>query len=91
VRISPDLKIAIAFVLPLGGEGRDVALLALRRNRAELRRSVSKVLTLKFAPEIRFELDETFDRMDETRRLLSQDQVKKDVARTDQGEGDAQT
>ena len=91
VRISPDLKIATAFVLPLGGEGRDVALLALRRNRAELRRSVSKVLTLKFAPEIRFELDETFVRMDETRRLLSQDQVKQDVARTDDGEDDAQT
>ena len=91
VRISPDPKIATAFVLPLGGEGRDVALLALRRNRAELRRSVSKVLTLKFAPEIRFELDETFDRMDETRRLLSQDQVKQDVARTDDGEDDAQT
>ncbi|SMX46255.1 30S ribosome-binding factor RbfA [Actibacterium lipolyticum] len=79
VRTSPDLKIATAFVLPLGGQGAEEALSALRRNRSELRRSVSKALTLKFSPEIRFEIDETFDRMDETRRLLSQDNVRRDL------------
>ncbi|KAJ57526.1 ribosome-binding factor A [Actibacterium mucosum KCTC 23349] len=79
VRTSPDLKVATAFVLPLGGQGADEALSALRRNRAEIRRAVSKGLTLKFSPEIRFAIDETFDQMDETRRLLGQDRVQQDL------------
>ncbi len=79
VRTSPDLKVATAFVLPLGGQGRDEALDALRRNRSELRRAVSKGLTLKFSPELRFVIDESFDRMDETRRLLDQDDVQRDL------------
>jgi len=79
VRTSPDLKVATAFVLPLGGRGRDEALDALRRNRFELRRAVSKGLTLKFSPELRFVIDESFDRMEETRRLLRQDDVQRDL------------
>ncbi len=79
VRTSPDLRVATAFVLPLGGHGRDEALAALRRNGKELRRAVSKELTLKFSPELRFALDETFDQMDETNRLLRQDTVRRDV------------
>jgi ribosome-binding factor A len=80
VRASPDLKVATAFVLPLGGEGREAALALLRRNRSELRRAVSKGLTLKFAPELRFAIDETFDRMDDTRRLFAEDRVRRDLA-----------
>ena len=80
VRISPDLRVATAFVLPLGGQGRDEALDALRRNRHELRRAVSKGLTLKYSPELRFIIDETFDRMDETRRLLGQQDVQRDLS-----------
>ena len=79
VRASPDLKVATAFVMPLGGRDRDAALEALRRNRAEIRRTVARGLELKFAPELRFVLDETFDRMDETRRLLSDTTVRRDV------------
>lgn len=79
VRTSPDLKIATAFVLPLGGQHAEEALSALRRNRYELRRAVAKGLTLKFSPEIRFEIDETFDRMDATRRLFAQDSVRRDL------------
>ncbi len=78
-RTTPDLRVATAFVLPLGGQGRDEALAALRRNGKELRRAVSKELTLKFSPELRFALDETFDQMDETNRLLRQDTVRRDV------------
>jgi len=87
VTTSPDLKVATAYVLPLGGQGAEEALAALRRNRGELRRAVSKGLTLKFAPEIRFAIDETFDRMDETRRMLSQEAVRRDVEGT--GDEDA--
>ncbi|MCT8159009.1 30S ribosome-binding factor RbfA [Pseudoruegeria sp. SHC-113] len=79
VRVSPDLKIATAYVLPLGGQGREDALAILRRNKSELRRAISKQMSLKYAPDLRFVLDETFDRMDETRRLLNQDSVRRDT------------
>lgn len=80
VRTSPDLRVATAFVLPLGGQGREEALGALRRNRGELRRAINKGLTLKFSPELRFVIDDSFDRMDETRRLLQQDDVQRDLS-----------
>jgi ribosome-binding factor A len=79
VRTSPDLKVATAFVLPLGGQGQEDILALLSRNKGELRRIVGKKLGLKFAPELRFRIDETFDQMDETRRLFAQDQVRRDV------------
>ncbi len=79
VRCSTDLKVATAYVLPLGGDEREAALLALRKNRAEIRRVVAKGLALKFAPEIRFEIDETFDRLDDTRRIFSDDNVRRDL------------
>lgn len=79
VRTSPDLRVATAYVLPLGGKARDAALDALRRNRGELRRAMNKALTLKFSPELRFVIDESFDRMDETRRILAQDDVQRDL------------
>ena len=79
VRCSPDLKVATAYVLPLGGNDREGALEALRRNRSEIRRTVSKGLALKFAPEIRFEIDETFDRLDDTRRMFADETVRRDI------------
>lgn len=79
VRTSPDLKVATVYVLPLGGKDKDLALEALRRNRAEIRRTVARGLDLKFAPELRFALDDTFDRMDDTRRLFSETTVRRDV------------
>ena len=79
VRTSPDLKIATAYVLPLGGQGQEDVLKLLARNKGELRRAVSRKLALKFAPDLRFQLDETFDRMDDTRRMLDQDDVRRDT------------
>ncbi|UYV37166.1 30S ribosome-binding factor RbfA [Rhodobacteraceae bacterium D3-12] len=79
VRTSPDLKIATAYVLPLGGEGKEDVLKLLSRNRGELRRMMGKSLGLKYTPDLRFRLDETYDQMDETRRLFGQDDVRRDV------------
>jgi ribosome-binding factor A len=79
VRTSPDLKIATAYVLPLGGEGQDEVIELLARNKSELRRLIGKKLELKYAPDLRFRLDTTFDQMDETRRLFSQEKVRRDV------------
>jgi ribosome-binding factor A len=79
VRCSPDLKVATAYVLPLGGRDSERVLEALNRARGELRRQVTRLVSLKFSPELRFKLDETFDRMDDTRRMLGADRVRKDV------------
>ncbi|KGM87584.1 ribosome-binding factor A [Roseovarius mucosus DSM 17069] len=79
VRASPDLKIATAYVMPLGGEGQDDLIALLARNKHELRRIIGKKVGLKYAPDLRFRLDETFDQMDETRRLFDQDTVRRDV------------
>ena len=79
VSASPDLKIATAYVCPLGGEGGEDLIALLAKNKSEIRRSISKKLTLKYTPDLRFRLDETFDRMDETRRLFSQENIKRDL------------
>ena len=79
VRMSPDLRIATAFVLPLGGEQKNEALLALRQNRHEIRHLVVKGGSMKHAPELRFEIDGTFDQMDATAALLAESHVKQDL------------
>jgi ribosome-binding factor A len=86
VRASPDLKIATAYVLPLGGQGRDEVIALLARNKGELRRLVARKLTLKFAPDLRFQIDDTFDRMDETREMLSRADVLRDTRGAAAGE-----
>ncbi|MCU9848523.1 30S ribosome-binding factor RbfA [Defluviimonas sp. WL0024] len=86
VRVSADLRVATCYVLPLGGKDAEVALKALARSQGELRHHVAQALTLKFAPELRFRLDETFDRMDATRRLLADERVQRDIARRDDDE-----
>ncbi len=79
VTCSPDLKVATAYVLPLGGKDRDEALDALRRNRHEIRRVMGKGLALKFSPEIKFQIDETFDRLDDTRAMFADENVRRDL------------
>lgn len=79
VRMTSDLRIATAFVLPLGGQGKEEALAALRRNKHEIRHLVVKGGTMKFAPELRFEIDGTFDQIDATRALLAKDHVRQDL------------
>lgn len=85
VRLSPDLKVATAYVLPLGGRDAEAALADLRRNTAELRHLVARGLELKYAPALRFAIDETFDRLDDTRRLFADPRVRADV---EAGSGD---
>ena len=79
VTASPDLKIATAYVCPLGGQGGEDLIALLAKNKSEIRRSISKKLILKYTPDLRFRIDETFDRMDETRRLFSQENIKRDL------------
>ena len=85
VRVSPDLRIATVYALPLGGQGKDEAIAALKRNNYELRRAVAKNVLLKNVPELRYQADDTFDRMDEARRLFSDETVQRDIKATGDG------
>jgi ribosome-binding factor A len=80
VRASPDLRHATVFVMPLGGVNVDGVLKALNRNRAELRRLVTRQIDLRFSPELGFEADASFDRMDRTRELLRSPEVSRDLS-----------
>ncbi len=84
VSCSPDLKVCTVYVMPLMGSASvDTAIKALARNKGELRRRVGAELTLKYAPDLRFRPDGTFDRLDETRRLFSDPTVQRDIATPD--------
>lgn len=82
VKVSADLRVATAYILPLGGAGADEALKALNRSRGEIRHVIARDVSLKFAPELRFMIDETFDRMDNMRRLFADERVQRDIAAT---------
>ncbi|MBU0643500.1 MAG: 30S ribosome-binding factor RbfA [Alphaproteobacteria bacterium] len=83
VRVGSDLRVATAYILPLGGKDAEAALEALRRNKGEIRHQVGKALGIKHTPEMRFALDDTFDRMDETRRIFSDERVQRDIQKQD--------
>ncbi len=79
VSVTADLRIATAYVLPLGGKNQDEAIALLARNKGEMRRIVGKKTGLKFAPDLRYRIDDTFDRMDDTRRMFSDEAVRRDL------------
>ena len=70
VRMSPDLKVATAYVMPLGGEDDVVVVEALGRAAPFLRRRMGSAVALKFLPELRFVADETFDHANRIDALL---------------------
>ncbi len=70
VRMSPDLRVATAYVMPLGGEDGDAVVEALGRVAPFLRRRIGGVVALKFLPELRFVADETFDHASRIDELL---------------------
>ena len=84
VTITADLRIATAFVLPLGGKGKDEAIALLARNKGEIRRLVGKRIGLKHSPDLRFRIDDTFDRMDASRRMFSNEDVRRDLDKADE-------
>jgi len=80
VRMSPDLKLATAYVMPLGGKDEDAVIQALDRNRKVLRQEVARRVNLKFAPDLRFRRDDTFEEAARIDALLATDKVRKDTA-----------
>ncbi len=81
VSVSVDLKVATVHVMPLmGGATVEAAIAALARNKHELRRRVAGAMTLKHAPELRFRPDDTYDRLEHSRRLFADPVVQRDIA-----------
>ena len=81
VRMSPDLKLATAYVMPLGGKDEDAVLAALERHRKVLRQEVARRVNLKFAPELRFRRDDSFDEAARIDALLRSERVQRDIGR----------
>jgi len=79
VRMSPDLKLATIYIMPLGGRGIDDVLAALDRNKKFLRGEVAHRVNLKFAPDLRFRVDERFDEAERIEKLLRTPAVQKDL------------
>ena len=79
VRMSPDLKLATAYVMPLGGLDEAPVIAALERHRKVLRQEVARRVNLKFAPELRFRRDETFDEAARIDKLLRDERVQRDL------------
>jgi len=79
VRMTPDLKIANAYVMPLGGTHAEEIVAALNRHRKFIRGRVAPLIDLKFAPEIRFFVDDTFEEAGRIDALLRSDRVKRDL------------
>jgi ribosome-binding factor A len=87
VRMSPDLKMATILVMPLGGKGAQAAIDALDLHKKELRTLVARRINLKFAPDLRFALDTSFEaqaRMDELLRSPAVARDLKDVGEEDE-------
>ena len=79
VRMSPDLKLATVTIMPLGGKDAEKTLAALAQHKKELRTLVARRVNLKFAPDLRFTLDETFEAQSRIDALLRTPEVARDL------------
>jgi ribosome-binding factor A len=83
VRMSPDLKLATAYVMPLGGRDEAAVIKALDKNKKILRQEVARRVNLKFAPDLRFLRDESFDEAARIDALLRSERVARDTVKPD--------
>lgn len=79
VRITPDLKLATVFLMPLGGKGADTVVATFERHKRFLRGEVAHRINLRYAPDLRFELDRSFEEGDKIDALLRKPEVKRDL------------
>lgn len=79
VAMTPDLRHATAYVMPLGGKDSRAVLDALNRNKKYMRGVIAKKVQAKFAPDLHFRIDERFDRAEQIDKLLRQPEVQRDL------------
>src|SRR5664279_4399932 len=80
VKMSPDLKLATIYVMPLGGQSQDAIVAVLDRHKKFLRGELARQVNLKFAPDIRFRIDESFSNSAKIDALLNSPKVAQDLS-----------
>src|SRR5271169_6843463 len=86
VRMSPDLRLATIYVMPMGGRNAEKVVAAFEQHKKFLRAEIAHRINLKFAPDIRFRIDERFEEAERVDKLLRSPDVKRDL--DDEGEDD---
>ncbi|MDV3252531.1 30S ribosome-binding factor RbfA [Devosia sp. BK] len=86
VRMTPDLKIANAYVMPLGGVHAEEIVAALNRHQKFIRGRIAPRINMKYAPDVRFYVDETFEEADRIDALLRSDRVRRDLDDEEDGQ-----
>ena len=79
VRMSPDLRLATIYVMPMGGRDAEKVVAAFELHKKFLRAEIAHRINLKFAPDIRFRVDERFDEVERIDKLLRSPAVKRDL------------
>lgn len=88
VRMSPDLRLATIYIMPLGGRGEKEVVAALERHKRYVRGEIARRVNLKFAPEIRFRVDERFDEAERIEKLLRTPVVQRDLNGETESDGE---
>ena len=83
VRMSPDLRLATVYVMPMGGRDTEEVIAAFERNKKFLRGEVAHAVNLKFAPDLRFHIDNRFEEAERIEKLLRSPDVKRDLEKDD--------
>ena len=81
VRMTADLRLATVYVMPLGGRDTDTVIAAFERNKKYLRGEIAHRVNLKFAPDIRFRIDDRFAEADRIDKLLHSPEVARDLSK----------
>ncbi len=84
VRMSPDLRLATAYIIPLGGKDTEAVIAAFNKHKKYIRGDVARHLNLKSAPEIRFMPDDSFAEAERIERLLHSPDVRRDLEKKDE-------
>jgi ribosome-binding factor A len=84
VRMTADLRLATIYVMPMGGRDADAVVAAFERNKKFLRAEIAQRINLKFAPDIRFRVDERFAEAERIEKLLHSPQVARDLKKDDE-------
>jgi ribosome-binding factor A len=84
VRMSADLRLATIYVMPMGGHDAEAVIAAFERNKKFLRGEIAHRVNLKFAPDIRFRIDDRFAEAERIEKLLHSPEVARDLAKDDE-------
>jgi len=84
VRMSADLRLATIYVMPMGGRDAEQVVAAFERHKKFLRAEIAHRINLKFAPDLRFRIDERFAEAERIDKLLHSPEVARDLKKDDE-------